>query len=113
MLLAAVTDGFAVVLQLEWGNYFCRYPEVGSEDIGSADEMTSGDTEIFLLIQKLIPGDDSEDDSEYSTGDPGTASGFYDEPSSDGFSSDISDTNREDFSMEAILVPHRIMLPLK
>ena len=44
---------------------------------------------------------------------PGTASGFYDEPSSDGFSSDISDTNQGGFSDGAILVPHRIMLPLE
>ena len=67
---------------------------MGSEDIGSADEMTSGDTGDLSADTEADSGDDSEDDSEYSTGDPGTASGFYDEPSSDGFSSDISDTNQ-------------------
>ena len=69
--------------------------------------------EIISVDTEADSGDDSEDDSEDSTGDPGTASGFYDEPSSDGFSSDISDTNQGGFSDGAILVPHRIMLPLE
>ena len=67
---------------------------MGSGDIGSADEMTNGDTGDISVDTEADSGDDSED----STGDPGTASGFYDEPSSDGFSSDISDTNQGGFS---------------
>ena len=98
MLLAAVTDGFAdaqAVVNEEITSADTQ--EVGSEDIGSADEMTSGDTGDLSADTEADSGDDSEDDSEYSTGDPGTASGFYDEPSSDGFSSDISDTNQRIF----------------
>ena len=98
MLLAAVTDGFADAQAV--GNEeitSADTQEVGSEDIGSADEMTSGDTGDLSADTEADSGDDSEDDSEYSTGDPGTASGFYDEPSSDGFSSDISDTNQGGF----------------
>ena len=49
---------------------------MGSEDIGSADEMTSGDTGDLSADTEADSGDDSEDDSEDSTGDPGTASGF-------------------------------------
>ena len=98
MLLAAVTDGFADAQAV--GNEeitSADTQEVGNEDIGSADEMTSGDTGDLSADTEADSGDDSEDDSEDSTGDPGTASGFYDEPSSDGFSSDISDTNRGGF----------------
>ena len=98
MLLAAVTDGFADDQAGGNGEITSADTETGSEDIGSADEMTSGDTGDISVDTEADSGDDSEDDSEYSTGDPGTASGFYDEPSSDGFSSDISDTNQGGFS---------------
>ena len=99
MLLAAVTDGFADAQAVGNGEITSAdTQETGSGDIGSADEMTSGDTGDISVDTEADSGDDSEDDSEDSTGDPGTASGFYDEPSSDGFSSDISDTNQGGFS---------------
>lgn len=99
MLLAAVTDGFADAQAVGNGEITSAdTQETGSGDIGSADEMTSGDTGDVSADTEADSGDDSEYDSEDSTGDPGTASGFYDEPSSDGFSSNISDTNQGGFS---------------
>ena len=99
MLLAAVTDGFADAQEVESENISSEdVAEVGSEDIGSADEMTSADAWDISADTGTDSADDSEEDSGEGTGDPGTASGFYDEPSNDGFSSDISDTNQDGFS---------------
>ena len=87
MLLAAVTDGFA------------DSQEVGSEDTGAADEMTSEETTADTVTD--TSEDDGSDEDGTVSADPGTASGFYDEPANDGFSSDISsdsDSSQNGFS---------------
>lgn len=87
MLLAAVTDGFA------------DSQEVGSEDTGAADEMTSEETTADTATD--TSEDDGSDEDGTVSADPGTASGFYDEPANDGFSSDISsdsDSSQNGFS---------------
>ena len=115
MLLAAVTDGFADAQAV--GNEeitSADTQEVGNEDIGSADEMTSGDTgemmlrsawdcrqmilkmiqRIALAIRVLLP--------DFMLNLQVMVLAVI-------FQTRIG----EDFSMEAILVPHRIMLPLE
>ena len=114
MLLAAVTDGFADAQAVGNGEITSAdTQETGSGDIGSADEMTSGDTGDISVDTEADSGDDSEDDSRIVPAIRVLLPDFMMNLPVMGLAVIFQTRIREDFQMEAILVPHRIMLPLE